>query len=97
LLIRWANIRECPCFRSSTGISSAVLIASAPPSTSSGFTIRAPALFERRVDGDGEVSDLRRLGAGDRNAVRDYDETRHHTPSHLTDRRIAELMIPAIE
>ncbi len=56
------------------------------------------ALFERRVDGDCEASSLtRRLGARDRDPVRDYDETRHHTSSHLTDRRIAELMIPAIE
>ena len=56
------------------------------------------ALFERCVDGDGEASSLtRRLGARDRDPVRDYDETRHHTSSHLTDRRIAELMIPAIE
>ena len=55
------------------------------------------ALFERRVDRDGEAAGLRRLGAGDRDPVRDYDETRHHTSSHLIDRRIAELMMPAIE
>ena len=56
------------------------------------------ALFERGVDGDGEPSRLAwRLVARDRNSVRDYDETRHHTSSHLTDSRIAEMMIPAIE
>ena len=56
------------------------------------------APFERRVDGDGKPSRLaRRLVAGDRDSVRNYDKTRHHTSSHLTDSRIAELMIPAIE
>ena len=56
------------------------------------------ALFERRVDGDDEPSRLAwRLVAGDRDSVRYYDETRHHTSSHLTDSRIAELMISAIE
>src|SRR5262249_6409257 len=56
------------------------------------------AMLERGLDGDRETAGLARaLGIGDRDAVRNYDETRHQTSSHFSDRRVAELMIPAIE
>ena len=51
--------------------------------------------FERGIDRDGEAAGLARpLGIGNRDAVRDYDETRHQTSSHFTDSRVAELMMP---
>ena len=58
----------------------------------------ALAPFQRRVDGDGQASGLtRHLGVGNGDPIRHDDQPRRHTSSHLTDRRIAELMMPAIE
>ena len=68
------------------------------PAASGATLVLQPFGRERDLIIDGEPARLTRaFGIGHRDAVRDYDETRHQTSSHFSDSRVAALMMPAIE
>ena len=57
----------------------------------------AGAVAQRGLDRNRQPARLMMAGVGHRDSVRDNDQARSHASSQLDDKRIAVLMIPAIE